>query len=189
VDIALPRKLRFGQGPEGATPFSYENVYERAWASNVEPLVVGPAEPRTALVERLAACLPEPFRLLYVLVVPRGGDAAAARYETPHELTRDAVSAFLQEFADFLECDGRHHLWVTSPEAGNIVFDRHNVIYAYGPVDCFVQSLVTQGFRPGTVTLPTPHWHAYHAEYDQMQRRLLARWTWGQSPLRPNDDR
>ena len=48
----------------------------------------------------------------------------AARYEAPNEMSRQELLDFLAEYSEFLESDGRHHLWVANPEEGTIVYDR-----------------------------------------------------------------
>jgi hypothetical protein len=72
---------------------------------------------------------PEQLKILFVLVVPRDGTAESGRYESPEYLGIDEASALLSEFSEFFECDGRHHVWIACPGHGNIVFDRHNVVY------------------------------------------------------------
>jgi len=83
------------------------------------------------LLRELLALLPEPLWVLYVLVTPRT-EAAAGRYQsaTPH--TRIEVLALLDRFENYFASDGRHNLWLAAPPAGQLVLDRHDVIYAYG---------------------------------------------------------
>jgi hypothetical protein len=189
MDFALPRRTKFGIRDDAKTPYAYPGVYQlEATSDGGERLVIGPADAHIDLLAKLAECLPEPLRILYVLVVPRSEDAAAARYEAPDELSRQDLCLFLREFSEFLEFDGRHHLWVVNPDHGTIVYDRHNILYAYGPLDCFTGTLDAQGLRRGQVDVPGPHWHRYHREYDEMQRRLLGRWAWSEKPLRPSDE-
>jgi hypothetical protein len=46
------------------------------------------------------------------------------------------VEKFLNEFGRFVREDSRHDLWVRShDDDATIVLDRHNLIYAYGPLD------------------------------------------------------
>ena len=76
----------------------------------------------------------------------------------------------------------------SSPGFGTIVYDRHNVLYAYGPLDKFVEVLQANGLKEGKVELPAPHWHGYHPEFDKAQSQVLSRLQWIHSPLRPGDD-
>jgi hypothetical protein len=135
---------------------------------------------------RLAACLEPPLVLLYVLHTPRG-EAAPGRYQSP-DLDFQDVEAFIADFRDFLSADARFDLWVHSPAQGaTIAWDRHNLIYAYGPLDHYAATLVAMGYEPGDPAMPTPHVHNYHAALDPLARRLIGRFHWQYSELRPED--
>jgi hypothetical protein len=69
-----------------------------------------------------------------------------------------------------------------------LVFDNHNMIYAYGDLDRYESELQARGFRRGSVAIPTPHSHHYHAEFDQSEDELIAYWDWKKFPLEPDDD-
>jgi hypothetical protein len=186
---ALVQLAKFGAGDEAGSVFSYPDVIHHDRASGgAERLILAPARGHIKLLSRLLECLPEPFRVLYVLVVPRGAGISAARYEAPGEFSRQEVKDCLAEFSDFFERDGRHHLWLANPEVGTIVYDRHNLIYAYGPLNCFTEIASRHGLRVGRPEVPSPHWHAYHAAFDDTQRDLLNRYTWVQKPLRASDE-
>ena len=74
---------------------------------------------------------------------------AHGRYESP-ELTADAVKGFLHQFGRFLREDSRHDLWVRShDDDATIVLDRHNLIYAYGPLDAFAVGSQSLDVREG----------------------------------------
>ena len=46
------------------------------------------------------------------------------------------VQIFVEQFGDLLTNDARHELWIGSTSsAGLLVFDKHGIIYAYGPLD------------------------------------------------------
>jgi hypothetical protein len=179
----LSSSIKFGKEEES---HRYAHVYERQERGGTSRLLIGPARDHCQLVEALAGCLPEPLRLLYVLVVSRRQEHSEARYESP-ELRRGDVSAFLCSYRTFLESDGRHHLWLANPAAGCIVYDRHEVLYAYGPIASYVAVLEEHGLAEGVVDIPAPHWHAYHPEYDDDERTLLTRWAWVEKPLNEED--
>ncbi len=180
--------IKFGAGADRGPAYTYEGVvhHENEGGPNGR-LVMAPARGQVALVQRLVSCLPEPLRLLYVLVVPRGTNVLPGRYEAP-ELSRVETTDVLAEFSSFLEQDGRHHLWVASPGHGTIVYDRHNLIYAYGPLECYERQAIQQGLHAGRPEVPSPHWHAYHPEFDASQHALLQRFDWVRSALRESDD-
>jgi hypothetical protein len=136
---------------------------------------------------RLAACLKEPLFLLYVLHTCRG-EADLGRYQSP-ELTFQDIRSFIDEFKPFLIADGRFDLWVYSQEQNaTVVWDRHNLIHAYGPLDCYASQLRVLGFTTGIPTIPSPHTHHYRPELDGLAQQLIARFSWAYSPLRPEDE-
>jgi hypothetical protein len=100
----------------------------------------------------------------------------------------EEVAGFIDEFSEFFESDGRHHLWIACPDHGTLVFDRHNIIYGYGDLQRFEAVADAHGMSRREFSIPIPHWHKYHAEYDAIEHRLLKRWDWIHSPLRPQDE-
>jgi hypothetical protein len=136
---------------------------------------------------RLASCLKEPLFLLYVLHTCRG-EAELGRYQSP-KLSFQDVAGFINEFKQFLSADSRFDLWVYSPEQeATVVWDRHNLIHAYGPLDRYASELNALGFTPGDPAMPGPHTHHYRPELDALAKQLIARFSWAYSPLRPEDE-
>ena len=130
--------------------------------------------------------LRRPFQLLYVLHTTRTG-AELGRYESP-ELTSGDVEDFLSEFGQFFCQDSRHDLWVRShDDDATIVFDRHNLIFAYGPIERFERELQSLGAREGEPAVLGAHVHHYHPAWDDMERRVLRYFEWRITPLRPSD--
>jgi hypothetical protein len=135
----------------------------------------------------LLQCLAPPYFLLYILHTPRG-EAAAGRYQSP-ELAANEAQTFLTRYADFLRSDARFDIWAHSPASrGTVVWDRHNLIYAYGPLDSLETKLRGLGFAEGSPSIPSPHQHHYRAECDADAAALIAEWDWALSPLRPEDE-
>ena len=184
----MPGRLKFGVVGEERQAYRYPHLFQRQRISSVDRLVIGPQAGHVKLLKELSRCLPEPLRLLYVLVVPRNGDHEAGRYHSEFELSFDEVSGFLDEFEDFLEADGRHHLWIANPSHGTLVYDQHDLIYAYGPLNKYAEVLELNRLRPGNVDIPGPHWHAYHPEFDESESQVLAWFDWIHSPLCEADD-
>jgi hypothetical protein len=182
----LSISLKFGRGGEENESFRYENLYERQSRNGTSRLLIGPSDNHCQLLLRLTACLPEPLKVLYVLVVSRRDEHSEARYES-HELSREQVTRFVQRFEQFFESDARHHIWVANPDVGTIVYDRHEVLYAYGPIDAYVAVLQKEGLHSGVVEIPAPHWHAYHAEFDEVEADVMRYWRWEQRPLNEAD--
>ncbi len=139
------------------------------------------------VIEQMIGCLNPPYSLLYVLHTPRG-EADAGRYQSP-ELSFAEVRQFLGKFRSFLSSDGRFDLWAHSPvEAATIVWDRHDLLFAYGPVDRYATKLVEMGFSEGEPRIPAPHEHCYHSEVDDLARELIAYFDWSYSPLHASDE-
>jgi hypothetical protein len=168
--------------------WSYEPSYARQVVGGVERLVIAPGAAPVELLRELLALLPEPLWVLYVLVTPRS-DVPAGRYQsaTPH--ARAEVLALLDRFGNFLTSDGRHNLWLAAPPAGQLVFDRHEVIYAYGPIAEFMARLQGKAFAElNMIRVPVPHSHHFHEELDADEKAMLAHWEWVQSELQQTDD-
>jgi hypothetical protein len=112
--------------------------------------------------------------------------AELGRYESP-ELTSADKEEFLNEFGRFFCEDSRHDLWVRShDDDATIVLDRHNLIYAYGPLDAFEAALQSLGARKGEPAVLGAHVHHYHPAWDEAERRILRSFEWDIKPLRPS---
>jgi hypothetical protein len=207
---------RFSSGPQSVGPaapalrtsrkaflckFGFEDkswqqiphVYPGVWAtentSGPNRLVIAPASRHVDLLLAMSERMGEPFSLLYILVAPHGA-AREGRYETPHFLPRDEIVLFLNRFGPFLESDGRHHFWMRSiGESDLLVYDNHNLIYAYGCLDRFKEVLKAEGLAEvPKVVLPYPHTHFFHFEFDTEQDELLSFWNWERSALQDEDE-
>lgn len=137
--------------------------------------------------ERLARCLTPPLMLLYVLHTPRG-EGRPGRYQGP-PMSGDEFRAFISRFANYLQADGRFDLWVHSEhDAATVVWDRHNLIHAYGRRECMVEALRALGFGAGEPSIDFAHQHHYRPSHDEDARELLACAPWRYSPLEPADE-
>jgi len=183
---------KLGWMPDGQTeePFVYPNVWAKEQTSGGERLAIAPRSGYVNLLEDLTSSFEEPFQLLYVLVVPRS-EASPGRYQSEFSFDTSQLKSFLALYSDFLEQDARHNLWIRPVSGqGLLVYDRHNVIYAYGPVESFIATLTSAGLdESSAVGLPaTVHVHHYHQEFDDAANRLLTQDKWIESPLRPGDE-
>jgi hypothetical protein len=164
----------------------YGNVFVREGVGGGARLRVGLNEGQDTCVRTLASTLSGPFQLLYVLHTTRTG-AGLGRYESP-ELTFAGVEDLLNEFDRFFSEDSRHDLWVRShDDDATIVLDRHNLIYAYGPLEEFEATLQSLGARRGEPSVLGAHVRHYHSEWDDAERRILRTLAWEIKPLRPSD--
>ncbi|HEY0604736.1 MAG TPA: hypothetical protein VGD58_17590 [Herpetosiphonaceae bacterium] len=98
-------------------PYIYPNIWEIEQTTGPQRLVIAPAAGHVDLLIELARLLPEPFGVLYILAVPRGG-SEPGRYQNAQPCDRDDLEAFLRRFETFFESDARHHLWLFSLPAG-----------------------------------------------------------------------
>lgn len=181
---------RFGaHGPDGNQfPYRYTNIWDIEQTTGPSRLVVAPLGNHVDCMLELSRELQEPFGILFVLLVSRCGNAPG-RYQSPEPITREDTEHFVRGYADFFQNDGRSHLWLMSlPDQASIVYDNHEVLYAYGPIDAYVQVLNKRGLQRGTVQFPSPHTHCYNQLYDPMEEAMLKVWNWRHFPLAPDDD-
>ena len=171
-------------------PFQYPNCWAVEKTTGPSRLVIAPAGRYIELMIRLTVAMREPFGLLYVLLVPRAGEGESGRYQSPAPVSSAELETFLWRYQDLLEKDARQHLWIISVGGSSLlVYDNHNVIYAYGPLAEFENVLRSNGLAQcETVSFPVPHVHKYNAEYDQQERDLMGHWKWIRFPLQDSDD-
>jgi len=180
---------KFGCIPSGERGFEYPDIFAVEKTSGPKRLVIAPSANHVSILIELLQVMSEPFGILYVLVVPRGG-SDAGRYQIADPVSREQTEEFLQRFREYFENDGRHDIWIASvSDSAQLVYDRHNVIYAYGPLLEFENELLGRGLTKAEfVRFPSPHTHNYHAAFDQDERDVLHSWHWKQSPLRESDE-
>lgn len=172
-------------GTADTRPFRHPATFLREATTGPERLVVGNASDGANLLLRLASELEPPYLLLYVLHTSRG-PSEEGRYESePH--SREELANFLERYGPYIAGDARFDLWVHSPENATIVWDRHDVLYAYGPLERFESALVDLGYARGRVDVPFPHVHHYRREYDADADELLASRAWHHTDLQPSD--
>ena len=187
-----PHNLKFGilDSLSREVPYQYSDEWALDQTTGSSRLVIASRINQVALLRALSSVMNEPFYLLYVLVVPRR-DQEAGRYESSDPHSKQQVFDFLNCFEKFLESDGRHHLWIKSMEEPDLlVYDRHNLTYAYGDLEKFKKVLATAGLaETPSIKIPSPHVHYYHGEYDANCKTLLGYWDWRHSPLLELDER
>lgn len=182
------RLIKFGSAdPDEVTPHDWGDIFRRKTLSDKsERLEVGVSRAQVDLIRDLLSDLEPPYRMLYVLIVPRTTEEAG-RYEAPEEFTRRDIDAFLDRYGVILEQDGRHAIWLSGAN-GTLVYTPHDIIYAYGPVDEFEKRLKRRDFVVGDVSINVPHSHHYHEHFDPAVKDLLASREWRHFPLTDMDD-
>ena len=172
----------------GETKFSQPAVFQVAALSNGDGrLVAGVPSGDPQVLSALVACLEAPFFVLYVLHTSRG-EGKPGRYQSP-EVSGEDLGKFISTYSELLQSDARFDLWVYSPSSkGTVVWDRHNLLYAYGPIESYEAALLRAGFTLGTADANFPHVHHYRAECDVAAQSLLGYFDWVYSPLQPQDE-
>ena len=166
---------------------SYAPLFKSVSGHGADWLMVGVPSGDPLVLGKLLACLNEPYFLLYVLHTPRG-EGEPGRYQSP-SLSGAEVDEFLLRFSGLLSRDARHDFWIHSPPSrGTLVWDRHNILHAYGPLDCYRSNLQALGFMEGAVEVPVPHEHHYRDEFDADARALIDALDWRRTPLQPQDE-
>lgn len=166
---------------------SHPQAFDIDPSSERSRIIAGVPAGDPAVVAHMAECLKGPFYLLYVLHTPRG-EGSAGRYQSSLLSLAD-IKQFLVRFNSFLSSDARYDLWLHSPgEDATIVWDRHNRLFAYGPLESFSTKLASLGYSLGQIDVPSPHQHHYRAEFDEDARALLMALDWTFSSLRPEDE-
>jgi len=182
--------IKIGAGVFGTdTPVRYGDVWSIEATTGSPRLRVGPSGGCVDVLLSLAEVWRENYYLLYILLVPRRGNREPGRYQSPGPLSFDQVATFCRQFRPFLEGDGRHHLWIGSAvNAGLLIYDHHDWIWAYGNLAAYTEVLKSRGFQEGQLKLPAPHSHNYHSEYDDAEEELAKYWEWSYFPLQSDDD-
>jgi hypothetical protein len=188
--VAAAKMAKFstlnGAGEEVA--FSYGNCFFRQPLSPGARLTIGPAALHVDTLVALAATWPtQQYYVLYVLLISHSG-ARHGRYQSPLIESFADLQAFLGIHQRFFEADGRHHVWIASANnEGTLVYDQHNVIFAYGDLPRYEVVLCERGFSEREFWFPCPHCHSYPSTHAADEEKLLAHFPWQFSPLQPGD--
>lgn len=185
--MTIPQKIAL-HGDDGDIPFSHPAVYQVSTTpSGIRRVIAGIPDGDAKVFSAIASCLEPPYFVLYVLHTPRG-EGEPGRYQSP-ALSSEEFSEFVEKYADFLKADSRFDIWMHSPNSGGtVVWDRHNLLFAYGHLSSYEQALVELGFTQGTASVDFPHMHFYRAEFDDAAKSLLDYFAWGHKPLQPEDE-
>lgn len=184
------KKLSKFSGPSlvASEEYTHPNLWQRDDYDDWSRLTIGAEDKEIPLILDLCKRSGGEFGILYVLLASRTGNESA-RYQSPYPVEYEELELFLYSYQEYLEQDGRHHLWVMSLNSDDqYIYDNHNIIHTYGDLDAHVQVLESRGFTAGEVGIPTPHGHNYHEEFDGAEEEMLKHWDWIKFPLEPSDD-
>lgn len=178
--------MRFSAvGPQGQRfPVRRGDVWMREPASG--RLAIATDGDPLALLLDLTAAWTGPFKVLLVLA-DAAGDYVPGRYESDW-LDRAQMESFFRSHAVVLAGSGSHGVWLASPvEERQIVWDRHEILYAHGALDEVEAALRARGFRQGEVATPAAHAHDSPPELAGATERMLAERGWHRWPLGASD--
>ncbi len=162
----------------GWVPVTLPNTYCREIERGVDRVAIAPASGHMQVLLSLVQPLEGPFRFVYCLLMG-SAEWTPGYYSLPTDLSASELDGLLREFEEFFEQDGRHTLWVASPrEKATLIYDEHNLIYGYGPLDRWMQILDQSALTPGPVSVPFPHTHHRHDGLESELHRLLASREW-----------
>jgi hypothetical protein len=169
-------------------PFIYPGVWAIERTTGPDRMILAPERGHIDLMLECAASWSSTCSVLYVLLLSRLGNETG-RYQCPEPLSRDELDRFVNIYRAFLEFDGRHHFWISSVTGiGTLVYDQHNVIYAYGALELYRPILERHGLREvPQVRFPKSHTHEYNEANDVWEERIMNHWNWRKSPLQKND--
>jgi hypothetical protein len=174
-------------GPDD-TEFQYDNIYQLEKYPTWSRLAIGAKDKQIPLMLEIIKSWHGPFGVLYVLVTSRLGHELG-RYQIPEPCSFDDLELFAYTFQEYFEQDGRHHLWFTDmPSRSQLVYDNHDIIYAYGNIEWYCQFLDARGFSRQDVRIANPHSHLYNQEFDRCEDEILKYWNWKHFPLQEHDD-
>ena len=161
--------------------------YGRIYEVDENRLTIAASNNQIELIIRLISTLSSPFYILYVLVVSRVNNERG-RYQSPLIETEEELIDFLLGYKPYFENDGRHHVWIcTVNNSGRLIYDQHNVIFAYGNTKKYLAILDEDGFKESEITIPSPHAHAYNESNDNFEKSLMEIWDWSIFPLSEGD--
>ena len=165
-------------------PHRHASLYQREQTTGPARLHMSVDGGAVALLERLVGTMDPPFGVLYVLVTPRSDDPPG-RYQNERPWDRGELAAFLDRFGAALEGDARHSLWIMSlaTQGSQVIYDNHDLLYAYGDLDAFERVAREHGLEPGAPSIPVPHRHCYNHEFDADAEAILADYAWVRYPL------
>lgn len=166
--------------------------YNNTFAHDVYPswsrLTIGPKDNQIPLMLEIAKSWGGPYGILYVLSTPRLG-YNAARYQSPEPCSYDDLELFAYTFQEFFEGDGRHHIWFMDVNSNKqIIYDNHNILYAYGDDDSIIKLLKENNFTRGEVSIPAPHEHLFNQENDTYEDEIMGYFEWIEFPLQEEHD-
>jgi len=170
-------------------PFDYSNIFYNEPLNGGERITIGPSNKQISLILGLAEqWKQQEYYVLYVLLLSHAG-YQPGRYQSPILTSFEVLKLFLSTFQGFFENDGRHHIWVASSQSNEmLIYDQHNVVFAYGDLDKYKKYLVNRSFQERSFSFPSPHVHSYLPDNAKYEDELMKFFDWQYYPLEEGDE-
>ena len=160
--------------------------YERIKMGSEDAIVAAISGSGVELILKLAQKCPEPYGILYVLLVAI--KTRPRRYQLDGWLDYEALTEYFENYRRYFEGDGRHHIWVRCGDESLIVYDKHEILYLYGAVDLFRETLESLGYTEGEVRIDFAHSHYYNREYHADEVSIVESGEYMRFDLVPGQD-
>lgn len=169
--------------------FEYSDLFYHEPLNGGERITIGPSSKHVPLILDLAERWEQKeYYILYVLLLSHAG-YQPGRYQSPILASFSDLQLFLFTFQEFFEGDGRHHIWIASSQGDEmLIYDQHNVIFAYGDLKRYEKYLVDKSFQEQSFSFPTPHIHNYHPDSTKYEDELMEFFDWQYFPLQDGDE-
>lgn len=186
-ELDTDRNPKFANGMDSDK--FHSNCYKQVAIDTPYPRVVfATKDGYIKLIKECLRIMPEPFSVMYVLIRPIVG-VDVGRYMSEEPFSRKEMDAFLDEYGHFFEHDGRHHIYFISDDPGTfLVYDHHDMIYAYGQQENFLNLLRNKNYLEEEPIVENPHYHGFNHDHRVDERHLLASREWTRYDLERADD-
>jgi hypothetical protein len=180
---------KFGtQKNDGRLRHYYGNLFKHEVYPEWSRVTIGPRAGHVSLMLEIARAWSGPYGILYVLKVSRCNHKAA-RYQSPSPCSFEELERFARYFESYFEGDGRHHLWFSDVNSGSqLVYDNHDLVYAYGNDEQVISLLKARGYTEGGPDIPSPHIHCYNQQFDDREDEIMDYFEWIEFPLQDEHD-
>ena len=167
----------------------YENIYDIiTYGNGTKCLRITASGSLSDLMVKLGALVRGNWYVLYTLLTSHSGNRPG-RYQGIEIENFEGIVALFDKYKNYFDGDGRHNIWLGSTVNNDLlVYDKHNVIYAYGPIDAFVGRIRSYGYCEGVIKIPSPHTHHYPSENVRFEMSIMNEWDWKWYDLAENDD-
>ena len=182
--------LPTGERMENIVEFEYKNEYAIEKTTGNDRLIISLKKGYVnMMLNLLDKNNNDKYFILYVLIVSRC-DNELGRYQIANPLTYDELITFCKKYSDYLETDGRHHLWIMNYDTKDlIVYDHHNVLYAYENLESKIEILNSNGYKKvEKIKFSAPHCHCYNKENDIIENEIIKNNEWLITPLKEQDE-